>query len=293
MGLRNPYSLVVDMQRGWVGWGDIGPDDGMPDSEEWNLLTKPGNAGWPYFVDSNRAWRPALGKVASAPTNNSPNNTGLNTLPPALPATIGYPQSCAVAGPVYYYNGANGSKIKLPPHLNRKWLVTDWWKGNLEVVTMSEDGASVSSRQVLMQPNTFNGPLDLQVGPDGALYVAEYGQVSGGLWFSSTGNTAISRLEYKGDCHPFTPVPGVVSTFDRLDAGRGVAHGAGNGAWVADLSPGHRRDVGLPAGVKGFRLYDIRGRRAWEYRVNGLETGRVAIPDDIRSGSVLRIQFMR
>lgn len=283
MGLRNPYSLTVDDVRGWVGWGDVGPDDGMPDSEEWNLFTKPGNAGWPYFVGANRAWRPARNKVASAPSNTSPNNTGLQTLPPAIPATVGYGQSCAVTGPVYYYNGANPSKAKLPPHLHKKWLVTDWWKGNLEVVTMSEDGSSVVSRQALLQQNTFNGPLDIQVGPDGALYVVEYGQQSGGLWFSNNGSTAISRLTYTGSCHPELPGPSSLGRDSRGAKPR----------IVMAVGPAHLGDWEIPAGYRGLRVDDTQGRRVWSYAADHAGGTRVTPPAHLAGRGILRLQFQR
>lgn len=280
MGIRNPYSLAVDKYRGWVAWGEVGPDDGLAYSEEWNLFTKPGNAGWPYFVGNNMKFRGD--KTPEAPVNNSINNTGLNNLPPAVPATIGYQQSCAVTGPLYTYNGANASTTKLPPHLNKKWLVSDWWKGNLEAVTLSDAGA-VQSRVVLLQNNTFNGPLDFQVGPDGALYVVEYGQIGGGLWFTNTTTTSISRLEYTGTCHPVTPV---------LPVSIRDAELAESGIMVGSINLGLRRDVEIPAGVKGFRLYDVQGRVAWEYRADGLAgAGKVAVPVSVGNG-VLRVKFI-
>lgn len=41
-------------------------------------------------------------------------------------------------------------------------------------------------------------PLDLKVGPDGALYVIDYGPG----WHSSSFTTHIGRIEYTGSCHP-------------------------------------------------------------------------------------------
>lgn len=279
MGLRNPYSLAVDRYRGWVAWGDIGPDDGLEYSEEWNVLTAPANAGWPYFVGNNRLWR--LEKDPGAPLNNSPHNTGLINLPPAIPATIAYKQRCAVTGPFYHYNGADTSRKKLPPHLNQKWLVSDWWDGFLEAVTLSPDGRTVESRVQLKPFQTFDGPLDFKIGPDGALYVVEYGQVSGGLWFKNDGSTAISRLDYTGTCHPVLPIPIGVSDFAAKSPRMGFVQG---------INLGLRRDVTLPAGVKGFRLYDVQGREAWTYRTTGDENGRVVVPASVGNG-ILRVKY--
>jgi cytochrome c len=279
MGLRNPYSLAVDRYRGWIAWGDVGPDDGLDYSEEWNVLTAPGNAGWPYFVGNNQVWR--MNKNPSAPQNNSPHNTGLTTLPPAVPATIGYKQRCAISGPFYHYNGADTSTKKLPPHLNQKWLVTDWWDGFLEAVTLSADGKSVVSRNQLKPFQTFEGPLDMKVGPDGALYVVEYGQTSGGLWFANTAGTAISRLQYTGTCHPLTPVPTALPEIAAKSSRMGFVQG---------INLGLRREITLPAGVKGFRLYDVQGREAWAYLTTGNENGKVVVPASVGNG-ILRVKY--
>jgi cytochrome c len=280
MGLRNPYSLALDKYRGWVAWGDIGPDDGLDYSEEWNVFTKPGYAGWPYFVGKNQTFR--LTKTASAPTNNSPNNTGLTNLPPAVPAVIAGRQRAAITGPIYHYDGANASRAKLPPHLHKKWLISDWWDGYLEVITLSDNGESVVSRTKLLPNETFKGVLDIKVGPaDGALYVVEYGQVGGGLWFANAASTVISKVEYTGSCHPATPIPVAV-------ADRGILR---RGALVQGINLGFRRDVELPAAAKGFRLYDARGRQVWEYRRTSHGDAKVSLPADVGNG-ILRVKYL-
>jgi cytochrome c len=286
MGLRNPYSLAVDRYRGWIAWGDVGPDDGLAYSEEWNVLTAPAFAGWPYFVGNNQVWR--MGKNPSAPINNSPNNTGLTNLPPAVPAMIGYPQRCAITGPFYHYDGANPSTKKMPPHLNKKWIVSDWWDGFLEAVTLSEDGKSVVSRNQFRPRQAgeaaVSGILDIKVGPDGALYLVEYGQIAGGLWFKNDGTTAISRIEYTGTCHPTTPtLPTSIKDIETM----------ARGGLVGSINLGLRRDVDLPAGARGFRLYDVQGKLAWEYKAGGDQgSGKVAVPASVGSG-VLRIKYLR
>ncbi len=100
MGCRNPYRMAVNPQTSTVYWGEIGPDAGVDSLrgpkgyDEFNQIKKAGNFGWPYFVGNNIAypeWDFAT-KTAGplydpkAPVNNSPNNTGLQKLPPAMPA---------------------------------------------------------------------------------------------------------------------------------------------------------------------------------------------------------------
>jgi cytochrome c len=284
MGIRNPYSLTVDRYRGWAGWGDVGPDDGLDYSEEWNLYTHAVNAGWPYFTGPNKVWRAAFTKDPAAPANTSPNNTGLKTLPPATPATIGYHQSCAVAGPFFYYDGSNPSTSMLPPHLDRKWLVSDWWKGQLEAVQLSEDGSAVVSRTQVMPPGTFNGPLDFKIGPDGALYVVEYGQTSGGLWFAANGSTVISRVDFTGTCHPATPRPPTVA-LARPDRRAPIP-------FTGNLWPGGPREIAMPANAKGLRLSDLRGAIVWEFRPLGNIPATVTVPAGIGGAGLLRVRFL-
>ncbi|PIQ22923.1 MAG: carbohydrate-binding protein, partial [Cytophagales bacterium CG18_big_fil_WC_8_21_14_2_50_42_9] len=105
MGTRNAFRFTVDKKNGYVYWGDVGPDGGKgsergPQSyDEWNQARKAGNFGWPYFVGNNFAYADfdfATNKVGAKfdpnkPENHSPNNTGLNTLPPAQKPMIWYP----------------------------------------------------------------------------------------------------------------------------------------------------------------------------------------------------------
>ncbi len=85
MGHRSNYSIFVDKYRNWLTWGDIGPDDGA-ETEEVNLFTSPGNAGWPYFAGAvgHAKYKYRLNKDPAAPVNNSTLNTGITNLPNAM-----------------------------------------------------------------------------------------------------------------------------------------------------------------------------------------------------------------
>ncbi|HVK21882.1 MAG TPA: ThuA domain-containing protein, partial [Actinokineospora sp.] len=96
MGFRNPFRFSVHPTSGVIYMGDYGPD-AQADSAtrgpgglvEYNIVKTPGNYGWPYCVGNNTAYNDynfatstAGAKFnCAAPTNNSPNNTGLTTLP--------------------------------------------------------------------------------------------------------------------------------------------------------------------------------------------------------------------
>lgn len=286
MGMRNPYTLSVDKYRNWVAWGDVGPDEGK-DHEEWNLFTQPGNAGWPYFVGAV-AWRPEINNDPNHVVNNSRNNTGLKVLPPAIPATIAYRQNAAITGPIYYYDGSNPSTRKFPPNFHKKWFLTDWKLGFLDVATL-DDAGKVTERQTLLpapiksSPLSLVGPLHMEFGPDGALYILLYGKE----FFQSDTYTKIIRVEYTGACRPTTPVlpPTPAALREQALLERGTL--------LSGMSLGFAREVPLPTGAKGFRLLDVQGRIAWEYRATGHETGKVAIPASLPSTGVLRVQYLR
>ena len=70
------------------------PTRGPDGRVEWNILDQPGNYGWPYCVGANTPTTTTTSPPApsgatfncAAPVNDSPNNTGLTNLPPAIAA---------------------------------------------------------------------------------------------------------------------------------------------------------------------------------------------------------------
>ena len=293
MGHRNPYTLFIDRYTGWAHIGEVGPDAGVgvvgkgpAKHEEFNLVQGPGNFGWPYFIGNNQAYNdwdyttntsgPAFNPAA--PENASVNNTGVRRLPPAIGAILSrennkygkstdnverfaaFQGATAIGGPVYYYDGRNPNPNKLPPHFNRKWLMTDHSGGFLNLATLSPDGKNVTdvSRVPLpiasgIESAPFDRPVGMEIGPDGMLYVIEYAAGN----FSFSASTRISRLEYTGDCLPDTPVPP-----DQPTAARGPVRPA-----MRLLAPAEGgRAVRVPAGVPGFSLHDMRGAELWSYR---------------------------
>lgn len=278
MGLRNGYSIFVDRYTGWVTWGDIGPDNGW-ETEEYNLFTSPGNAGWPYFAGAvgNPHYSFRLNKDPEAPMNLSSNNKGIKKLPPARGAIFGYVQSAAVSGPIYYYDGSLESKVKLPPHFNKKWFLSDFSSNELKVAEVNANGTGIVGTPQLLNKDT-RGPLHYEIGPDGALYIVEYGK----QYFAGTADTKISRLEYTGTCFPSTPVPTSVWDEKLIRTGR----------LVADRNLLLHRDVEIPKGIKALKLFEINGKVVWEYKVTGIENGKVRIPDHVKSSGILKVKYM-
>lgn len=221
MGNRNPWRMTIDSKTGWLYWGEVGPD-GFGDTvgrgpkayDEYNMAKEAGNYGWPYMIGDNKAYWDydfATGKSGEkfdpqAPVNNSPNNTGLNILPPAKPALIWYPyivsdefpvlgsgSRSATGGPIYRRANFKNPKRPFPDYYEGKWLVTDWARGWLVAITLNDDGSYKSMERFLLK-EVFRGPIDMDFGPDGDLYVLEYGNG----YFSDNPEAQLVRIEFNG-----------------------------------------------------------------------------------------------
>ncbi len=221
MGDRNPYRISVDQKNSWLYWGEVGPDANNDSMEtrgprgydEVNQARKSGNFGWPLFVGNNYPYREydyATGKSGAAfdpahPVNNSRNNTGLTDLPPAQPAYIWYPYDAspdfpqvgaggrnAMAGPVYYTD-MFPKETRLPDYYNGKLIIYDWIRGWMKAVTMLPNG-DFDKMEPFMEHTKLNNCIDMEVGPDGKLYLLEYG--SG--WFSKNPDAGLARIDYNG-----------------------------------------------------------------------------------------------
>lgn len=218
MGCRNPFRLSVDQQTGTLYWGEVGPDAlaadpnrGPSGQDEINQARAAGNFGWPFFVADNQSYLKFnyASQTSAGPwdaanaVNHSPHNTGRRQLPPAqsallwygyayTPATplLGMGGRCAMAGPVYHYDPTLDSSRKLPAEFDRHLFFYDWMRGRILAARLDEQERPVEYRRILAGL-PIRRPMDLELGPDGALYLIEWGtQYSGG-----NSDATISRIE--------------------------------------------------------------------------------------------------
>lgn len=218
MGDRNPWRPSIDSKTGWLYWGEVGPDANedtkttRTGKDELNQARKAGNFGWPYFIGENVGYpyydytnntvHPP--KDPNKPINNSVNNTGLKELPPAQPAFISYPYGvsdkfplvgtgarCAVGGPIYHQANFTGAKRPFPEYYEGKWLAADLSRGWIMSISMDENGNYKSMERFLPDYQPIE-PIDMKFGPDGDLYVLEYGS----NWFRKSDNAKLVRIEY-------------------------------------------------------------------------------------------------
>lgn len=218
MGHRNPWRPSVDSKTGFLYWGDIGSDanedtDISPKGyDELNQARKPGFYGWPYFVGPNAPFNIFDYKEGELldpkdpkkPVNNSVNNTGLKALPPVAPPFIYYPYGVsdkfpllgsgsrsATGGPIYRRADFKEPKRPWPAYYEGKWLATDLARGWIMSITMNEAGDYQSMERFLADYRPVE-PIDMKFGPDGDLYVLEYGS----LWFAKSSSAKLVRIEY-------------------------------------------------------------------------------------------------
>ena len=192
MGARNPLKINVDQENGWLYWGEVGPNPGWkyPDwgpasHEEINQAKTAGNFGWPYFLGDNKAFRD-LDFATNEPgdffepekiINNSPNNTGIQYLPPAQKALIWYPNTesdsfpltgtgggTACAGPVYHYDEFLSSEGKWPEYFDDKLIIYEWMRSWILLVELTENG-DYKAMETIFDGNPFKKPLDIEFGP--------------------------------------------------------------------------------------------------------------------------------
>ncbi len=226
MGHRNPFRISVDQKTGFVYWGEVGPDAAKPDPnrgaaghDEVGQARQAGNFGWPHFVGDNKAYNKydfAAEKSgarwdAAAPSNTSPNNTGLTVLPPAQKAFIWYPYDAspefplvgaggrnAMAGPVFYADDFKNVPGAFPAYYDGKLLTYDWMRGWIMAVTMAgtpdRTAGNFQSMERFMPSYKFSNPMDMEFADNGDLYMLEYG--SG--WFTANDDARLIRIEYNG-----------------------------------------------------------------------------------------------
>lgn len=200
MGFRNPFRFRIDPETGWLLVGNVGPDanDAIPNRgpsgyDEWHVITEGGqDAGWPTCIGNNRGyenWDFAAQR-----------SRGTFDCSAKAPATIWYPYSHSDAFPELGQVGRNaqggprlhnieGAAYQWPDEVVGKWLIYEWQRHFIQLATFSEDGTQVEGIEPFMTHGLIR-PMDLIQGPDGALYLLEYGT----NWFAANADARLSRI---------------------------------------------------------------------------------------------------
>jgi cytochrome c len=146
------------------------------------------------------------------PVNEGPNNTGLRELPPAVPAMIYWPYAepreftemgdggrTACAGPIFHYRPEFEQTNGFPKEFDGWLLFWDWERPTIKWAKLDAEsnfgGIASFSRAVVaankseeidkLKPQIEAGavllkrPVDALFGPDGCLYLMDYGETWG------------------------------------------------------------------------------------------------------------------
>lgn len=219
MGARNPFRMAVSKKTGELVWGEIGPDARENDGtrgplgyDEFNRTNTGGNFGWPYCIannipynDYNFATSTSGGTFnCSDLTNDSPNNTGVQNIPAAQPAWLYYTYGetaerpefgagarSAMAGDYFSFDPANSETGGFPQYYDSTLFIMEWTRNWIKEVRYDKDGNLLQINPFL-DDLTLNRPIDFQFGPDGAMYLIEWGTGFGG----GNADARIIKIEY-------------------------------------------------------------------------------------------------
>ncbi len=194
---------------------------------EWNMSTQPHNGGWPFCIGPNRAFndfnyvtvQPGPFYDCNNLRNTSRWNTGLTEVPPSVPADLWYghrvddqpwPEfkgtpvttggQSPMAGPVYHYDAANPSQTKFPAYYDGKAFFAEFTRDYALTFALTDSEGGVSRLEDFL-PNAdlsrnaqplWDNVMDMEFGPDGSLYVLEYGDA----FFAANTDAGLYRVDY-------------------------------------------------------------------------------------------------
>jgi cytochrome c len=240
MGNRNPWRLSIDSATGYLHWGEVGPDGGVDSPQgdprgydEFNVAQRAGNFGWPFLIGYNRAYRSfdyttneyGAPIDPARPVSLSPRNTGIRELPPAMPAALAYPYAIseefpelngggrmALGGPVYRRGDYPAAVRPWPDYYEGKWIVGDFVRNWVMAASLSPDRTKVTAVERLVGDERFNSLMDLEFGPNGDLYLLEYGT----QWSTNNLDARLSKIVFNAG----NRAPYVVASADRKAGAR-------------------------------------------------------------------------
>ena len=221
IGHRNPFSFNIDPADGRVYINDVG--DGI---EKVYHVTRGAHSGWPGCFDGAERWVPSCNQSYHNPPIHTYNHSD---------------GSVSITGGTFYRAG------NFPSQYNGVYFFSDWGSGWIKYITR---GGSVQNFAGNGEFGTF-GPLDLDVGPDGAMY----------LLHSQGG---IHRIVYNGGGTGNRPPSAVMSANPNSGAAPLVTSFSASGSSDPDGDPiSFRWDFGdgspVASGINVSHTYDTPG----------------------------------
>jgi glucose/arabinose dehydrogenase/type 1 glutamine amidotransferase/PKD repeat protein len=225
MGTRNPFTMAIDPATGRVYWGDVGPDAnadgprGPRGFDEINYADMPGDYGWPHCVGYNEPYAAynydtmavgpffdCTGKAPALVAYDYQTHDPLELMTNFLNLDSSNTGRTAIAGLVY--NPLPASTLALPAPFADNFLMAEWSRHLIASVEL-DGGGGLQEVTRLMPWEEFLHPIDIEHGPDGTLYVLEYGAE----YIGNNSDARLSRIEYSATS-ALTPIASFTASTD-------------------------------------------------------------------------------
>lgn len=96
-----------------------------------------------------------------------------------------------MGGPIYKYNARSSSETKFPEYYDNSVVFGEFTRDKIFMMRTDGNGTLTGVEQFL--PGfVFDNPMDMEYGPDGSLYVLEYGDG----FFRPNPDAALSVIRY-------------------------------------------------------------------------------------------------
>ena len=96
----------------------------------------------------------------------------------------------AMAGPVYHFDAKLDSPRKFPSEFDNALFIFEWERGWIRTVRLTVDG-QLEKIQPFLSQLKFKRPISMSFGPDGALYLIEWGTA----WYNNK-DAQVIRIDY-------------------------------------------------------------------------------------------------
>ncbi|GAA0490439.1 glycosyl hydrolase [Paractinoplanes deccanensis] len=293
VGDYSPDSRVPNPARGPEGTG------------RWIATNKAGNYGWPYcyspdlpYIDFDFVTRTSgAAFTCTTPVNESPRNTGLRELPPVRDPQLAYtfnavtpcptaylqdpPVACGfdwpalgtggvgpMGGPQYSYDRRLDNDMKFPAYYDDTVVLGEFTRNKL--FALRTDGRDkLLAIEPMLTGFTWANPMDLEFGPDGQLYVLEYGNG----FFRANPEAQLSTVRYVKDGR--SPVARITAT---PLSGQSPLTVRFSSAGTSDPDPGDT--ITLAWDFNGDGVVDSTAAEpAYTYTSNGTYSARLTVTD--------------
>jgi hypothetical protein len=225
VGDYSPDAQVANLARGPEGIG------------RWMIVREPANFGWPFCITPDQPYvdydftpdSEQSGEEfnCNGPINDSRNNTGLRKLPPVAQPDVWYSYNTGqelfpelfqnadsngigpMGGPAMQFDAQIVSPFRWPRVFAGQPLFYEWTRDYAKVFELNRpNGHQLADIHHLLggaasqNPNiVLDNPMDMEFGPDNALYTLEYGTG----YFAELPAAQLARIDYVRNGQ-YTPV---------------------------------------------------------------------------------------